>query len=84
MFILVIEGLKVERNILKGLNKQPKNAHVLNQIINEQSINFALELNTQSKRVYRFQIKRLPSQINPDKSKIRVSLNNRHLTITNS
>jgi hypothetical protein len=72
-FVLVIDGLKVERNLLKGLNKQPKNALLLNQIINEQSINIALELKT-DRKIYRFEIKRLPTQINPDRTKLKVGL----------
>lgn len=70
--MLVIDGLKVETKILKGFSKQPKNANVLNQIINEQSINYAIEM-SQPRKVYRFQVKRLPSEIHPDKTSIKVS-----------
>lgn len=69
--MLVIDGLKVERKMAKGFAKQPKNAIVLNQILNVQSINFALEMMT-TKRHYRFHIQRLPSQINPELTKIKV------------
>ena len=64
----------VGTHLVKHLAKRPRGAHVLNQIVNEQSINFGLEI-VNPKKVYRFEIKRLPTQINPEKAKFKVSIN---------
>ncbi|CAF0776684.1 unnamed protein product [Brachionus calyciflorus] len=69
VFILVIDGLKVHRTMSSMFKKQPSNAMVQNQIITEQAINFSIQMND-SKKLYRFQIKRLPTRINPDKCKV--------------
>jgi len=69
-FVLVIEGLKVERKITKAFKMEPKNANIINKIWTEQSINFGLEL-LSNRKVYRFHIKRLPSRIDPEKTKVK-------------
>lgn len=74
-FVLVIDGLKVERKLSHALTKYPKNGIVLNEILTSQSVNFAIELPSK-KHIYRFHIQRLPSSINPEKSKIKVFINN--------
>lgn len=71
---MVIDGLKAGRSITKILRKSPSNAMCQNQIITEQSVNYSIQMND-SKKVYRFQIKRLPGKINPDKCKVEVIRN---------
>ena len=80
---LVIDGLKVEKKILKGFKNGPKKSStILNEIFNEQSLNFAIEVRPSTKgsrtsnggsKIYRLQINRLPTQINPDKTVVKVN-----------
>jgi hypothetical protein len=75
-FVLVIDGLKVQRQISSGFSKMPKNGQIINQILNDQSVNFCIEIVNpkvvDSRKVYRFEVKRLPTQINPEKTKFKV------------
>lgn len=70
--MLIVDGLRVKRRLSNPLVKWPSNAQVLNQIINEQSINLGIELVKPTQKLYRFEIKRLPTPINPEKTKIKV------------
>jgi hypothetical protein len=77
-FKLVIDGLRTHRKLTNPLKKSLKNATIINKIIGEQSINFAVEYRpisqsgsvSGSPKVYRFQKIRLPSKIIPDKCRI--------------
>ena len=80
-FCLVLDGLKVKRAITKGLSLYPTKSIVLNEIFNEQSLNFAIEVRPSTKgsshatsKIYRFKINRLPTEINPDKTKVKVNM----------
>jgi hypothetical protein len=70
-FTCIVDGLKVERKITKAWKSCPKNARILNEIIKEQSLNVAIQLKN-SIKIDRFEIKRLPTEIIPEKSKILV------------
>ena len=84
-FCLVIDELKVKRtlNISKRFCLEPKNGLVTAKVVAEQSIHFAVQVGPtvgkstsattqpQNEKLYRFEIKRLPSQIVPDKTRIK-------------
>jgi hypothetical protein len=74
----VIDGLKVQRQISSGFSKRPKNGQVINQILSDQAVNFCIEIINpklvDSQKVYRFEVKRLPTQIIPDKTKLKVNI----------
>ena len=79
-FELVVDGLRVERRLVKAFRKCPENAVVLNEIFQEQSLNFAFEFRkssqnptTPNSRRYRLHIKRLPTRIYPERTKIKVN-----------
>ena len=75
-FVCVIDGLVVKRVLSKGLSLYPHNAFVLAQVVGQQSLNVAIQMKTSNGntgRVYRFEIKRLPSQIVPEKTQIKVT-----------
>ena len=70
----MIDGMKVERPPSKlFLSVVPKNGIILNQDFGEQSMNFAIHLKTESgqDKTYRFEIKRLPTQIVPNKTRVK-------------
>jgi hypothetical protein len=71
--VLIIDGLQVARKISDGFALKPKNVQILNQIVNEQSIDFGLQVVKPNNKVYRFKIKRLPTLINPEKTRFKVS-----------
>jgi hypothetical protein len=66
--VLVIDGLRVHRKFSNPLVKTPRNAVILSQKIEQQSINLALDYN---RKMYKFEIKRLPTHIIESKSFIR-------------
>jgi hypothetical protein len=74
---LVMDGLKTERRLNRMLSVVPKNGMVLSQEFTEQSMNYGLLLNTnnsgQEQKTYRFEIKRLPTPIVHEKTKIKYS-----------
>ena len=72
LFDLVISDLKVQRKLTSGFAKKPKNGQTISRIVTEQGINFAIEM-AQPQKVYRFEIKRLPTAINPEKAKFKVN-----------
>jgi hypothetical protein len=75
---LVVDGLRTARKLTNPLKKSLKNATIINKIIGEQSINLAFEYRpishsgsvSGSPKIYRFQKRRLPSKIMPDKCRI--------------
>ncbi|RNA32447.1 hypothetical protein BpHYR1_004455 [Brachionus plicatilis] len=69
LFVLVIDELDVQRKIGKLFKKVPVNITIRDKEISQQSFNLAIKIND-SRKVYRFQIKRLPTKINVEKSKI--------------
>jgi hypothetical protein len=70
-FDIVIDGLKVSRKLAKYFTKYPSNATILDTVFEEQSMNFAITYHPSSK-TYRFQVKRLPTPIHPERTKIQV------------
>lgn len=75
--LLRIESLKVGRRIQNPIKKLPKNAKVIDADFSKQSLNYAIEVKPKgapesARRTYRLNIKRLPTEINPEKTKIRV------------
>ena len=80
---LVIDGLKSGRKLKSPLKLRPKNAKVLDAEFTRQSLNFAIQMkpnkvsstaqHANPGKTYRLNIKQLPTEIEPDKTKIVVS-----------
>lgn len=76
--LLVIDGLISNRQIKSLFKNYPQNATVLKHELNKSSISFAIQLknnkNNASKiQIFKFEIKRLPCDIDVNKSKIKVN-----------
>ena len=72
-FDLILDGMNVERSVKKYLSFAPKNGIVLSKDFREQSLNFGIQLNpyeSSKDKTYRFEIKRLPTPIIPEKTKV--------------
>lgn len=72
-FILILDGMKVERRLNRYLSLVPKNGIILNEEFKEQSIHLGIHFPKHESghdKTYRFEIKRLPTQILPDKTKV--------------
>ena len=72
-FDLILDGMNVERSVKKYLSFAPKNGIVLSKDFREQSLNFGIQLNpyeSNKDKTYRFEIKRLPTPIIPEKTKV--------------
>ncbi|CAF0714255.1 unnamed protein product [Brachionus calyciflorus] len=80
-FVLIIDDLKVKRKLSRKFQKYPINARVINQSFEEQSINFTIK-SLNNSIVYQFLIKRLPTQIIVEKTKIKYDNNKIELILT--
>jgi len=67
LFEIVIDGLRVSSKLTNLFAKRPTNATVLDTEFKEESMNFAIQY---KEKLYRLQMHRLPSPINPNKTKI--------------
>lgn len=67
IFEIVIDGMRVSSKLANLFSKRPSNATVLDTEFQEESMNFAIQYKD---KLYRLQMRRLPSPINPNKTKI--------------
>lgn len=74
---LVMDGLKTERRLNRMFSVVPKNGMILSEEFTEQSMNYGILLRTgnsdQDQKTYRLEIKRLPTPIVHEKTKIKYS-----------
>ena len=68
---IVIDGLKVKRSCFR---RQPLNAEILKKEFGNQSMDLIVQLTTSTPQKFRFSVNHLPTEIDIEKVKIKVSL----------
>ena len=72
---IVIDGLRVDRELKRLFKSYPTNAQILFEYFGESAMNYSFQLDKDKPQniIYKLDVKKLPGKIDPTKIKIKVS-----------